>query len=227
MPLRNLPESDMACSKAFATHSDTAKRTGEEVKNALGGTDGSGLTVTFRRAVSLSTPPPTLYHNYRSGGYSKLIFGVPLVDLGTSEGKVPKVMRICIEEIEKRGLNVNQIYTVSLLVFEPCFRIHAKFPSRIPHVTQQYEAQQQYGRLVECTVLTNLITETNFIQLLHRFEIELSSFSFTYTDDIHSVAALLKVSYCNHCKHVDSLSLFLALPLRSSRATVSALLERI
>lgn len=106
----------MACSKAFTTHGDNAKRTGEEVKNALGGTDASGLTVTFRRAVSLSTPPSTLYHNYRSGGYSKLIFGVPLVDLGMSEDKVPKIMRICIEEIEKRGLNVSQIYSVSLLV---------------------------------------------------------------------------------------------------------------
>ena len=65
-------------------------------------------------------------------------------------------------------------------------------------MTQQYGAQQQYGRPVEGTVLTNLLTDMNFIQLLHRFEIELSSFSFTDTDDIHSVAALLKVSYCDY-----------------------------
>jgi hypothetical protein len=43
------------------------------------------------------------------------------------------------------------------------------------------------------------------IQLRDRFESERSS-SFTSTDDIYSVAALLKVSYCNHFKRVNSLS---------------------
>jgi hypothetical protein len=78
-------------------------------------------------------------------------------------------------------------------------------PSRIPHLTQKY------GRPVECTELTNLLADMNSIQLLHRFESE-KSFSFTSTDNIHSVAALLKVNYCSHLKHIDSLSPFLALP---------------
>ena len=53
------------------------------------------------------------------------------------------------------------------------------------------------------------------LQFLHSFESE-KSFSFTSTDDIHSVATLLKVSHCNHSKRVVSLSSSLALPLRSS-----------
>ena len=60
------------------------------------------------------------------------------------------------------------------------------------------------------------------LQFLHSFESE-KSFSFTSTDDIHSVATLLKVSHCNHSERVDSLSSFLALSLRSSRTSVRTL----
>jgi hypothetical protein len=74
---------------------------------------------------------------------------------------------------------------------------------------------QKYKRPVECTELTNLLADMNSIQLLRRFESE-ESFSFSSADNIHSVAALLRVSYCNHFKRVDSLSSFLALPLRPS-----------
>jgi hypothetical protein len=52
---------------------------------------------------------------------------------------------------------------------------------------------QKYGRPVECPVQTNILADMNYIQLLHRFESE-KSFSFTSTDDIYSVATLLKVS---------------------------------
>jgi hypothetical protein len=104
----------VACSKACAKRGDIAKSTRAEVENALGGTDTSDLRASFRRALSLSTPPLTLYRNYRPGGYSNLIFGVPLVDHVTNEDNVPKVMRMCIDEVEKRGLNIDTIYSVSL-----------------------------------------------------------------------------------------------------------------
>ncbi|KAH9008318.1 hypothetical protein EDB85DRAFT_2299641 [Lactarius pseudohatsudake] len=65
----------------------------------LAGTDTSDLRASFRGALSFSIPPLTLYRDCRAGAYSDLIFGVPLVDL---EIKVPKVMRICVEEVEKR-----------------------------------------------------------------------------------------------------------------------------
>jgi hypothetical protein len=58
-----------------------------------------------------------------------------------------------------------------------------------------------YGRSVEYTVLTNLLADRNRIQLLHRFESN-TTFSFTSTDNIYSVAALLKVSHCKQPKGV-------------------------
>jgi hypothetical protein len=67
--------------------------------------------------------------------------------------------------------------------------------------------------------MTNILADMNSIQLQRRFERE-RSFSLTSTDNIHYVTALLMVSYCNHFKHVDSLSSFLALPLESSRTSV-------
>jgi hypothetical protein len=130
-----------------------------------------------------------------------------------NEDKVPKVMRMCIDEVEKRGLNIDKIYSVSL----PSRHVFG-FMLSVPVPVYPYMTQK-YGRPVECTELTNLLADMNSIQLLRRFESE-KSFSFTSTDNIHSVAALLKVSYCNHFKRVDSLSSFLALPLRSSRTSV-------
>jgi hypothetical protein len=78
---------------------------------------------------------------------------------------------------------------------------------------------QKYGRPVECTELTNILADMNSIQLQRRFETE-KSFSFTSADNIYSVAALLMVSYCNVSKRVNSLSLFLALPLGASGTSV-------
>ena len=173
----------MVCSKASAGHDVIAKITRAEVKNDLRGEDASDLKASFCRALSFSTPPLTLYCNYRPGEYSNLIFGVPLVDL---REKVPKVMRMCIEEVEKRGLNIDKIYAVNLSRHVLGFTLKCR--SRIPYVTPTY------GRPVECTVMTNLLTDMKSIQLSRRFEKE-QSFSFTSTDNIHSVAALLKVSY--------------------------------
>ena len=137
----------MACSKACAKNNDIAKRAGAKVQNALVATDRSDLKVSFRQALSFSIPPLTLYRNYRPGGYSILIFGVPLVDLGMNEEKVPKVMKMCIEEVEKRGLHIEKIYMVSLLLRD-LFGFMLKNPSQIPYVTREY------GRQVKCVVLT-------------------------------------------------------------------------
>ena len=81
----------------------------------MAGTDPSDLRASFRRALSFSIPPLTLYRNYRPGAYSDsdLVFGVPLAELEINQDNVPKVMRMCIEEVEKRGLNTKEIYSVS------------------------------------------------------------------------------------------------------------------
>ena len=133
----------MAYSKACTKNDVIARRTGAEVGSALSGTETSDLKVSFRQTLYFSTPPLTLYRNCRPGGYSNLIFGVPLVDLGTNEENVPKVMRMCIEEVEKRGLNVDKIYSVRLLL-RHVFR-YAKCPDyRLPYV------MKNHGRPVEC-----------------------------------------------------------------------------
>jgi hypothetical protein len=85
----------------------------------LAGRDTSDLKASFRQALSFSIPPLTLYRNSRPGAYSKLIFGAPLVEVTTDKDNVPKVIRMCIEEVEKRGLDTKGIYTVSRLI-EAC-----------------------------------------------------------------------------------------------------------
>jgi hypothetical protein len=153
MPLWKLPESDMACSKACAEHKDIAKSTEVEVENILGGTDTSDLKVSFRRAISFSNLPLVLYRNNHRGGYSNLTFGVPLVEHEANKDKVPKLMRMCIDEIEKRGLNEDDIYWVGLLL-NNVFGIHANCrPRRVLSMMWKYE------RPVEYTELANLLAD--------------------------------------------------------------------
>ncbi|KAI9430914.1 hypothetical protein H4582DRAFT_2103458 [Lactarius indigo] len=96
---------------ACAKYDNFATKTKVEVKKALARTDTSDLRASFRRSLSFSIPPLTLYRDCRPGAYSDLIFGVPLVDLETDEDNIPKVMRMCIQEVEKRGLNTRNVYS--------------------------------------------------------------------------------------------------------------------
>jgi hypothetical protein len=84
-----------------------------EAEKAFTGTDTSGLRASFDHGFSLSIPPLTLYCNYRPDSYSDLIFGLPLVKSASIQDNVPKVIRLCIEEVEKRGLDTHKIYSVS------------------------------------------------------------------------------------------------------------------
>ncbi|KAH8989334.1 Rho GTPase activation protein [Lactarius hatsudake] len=97
---------------ACTMHGKQAMSTSAEVETALAGTDTSDMRASFGHALSFSIPPLTLYCNYRPNAYSNLIFGVPLVNLTTNRDYVPKVIRMCIEEVEKRGLDTHKIYSV-------------------------------------------------------------------------------------------------------------------
>lgn len=110
---RIFKEPKTICSTASKTYHDLAIDTRPGVEKALNGSDDSELKISFRRALSLSVPPVTLYRNYRSGGYSNLTFGLPLVDPTSNQYDVPNVIRMCIAEVEKRGLKANKIYSVS------------------------------------------------------------------------------------------------------------------
>ncbi|KAI0005390.1 hypothetical protein BJV74DRAFT_804021 [Russula compacta] len=117
-------------------------------------TDTAILATSLRHSLALSIPPPTLYYNYHVGECQDLIFGVTLADYATargSENDVPKALRLCIDEIDKRGLDAEGIYRVS-------------------------------GR------------HANVQELQHKLERNERAFSFnSFTDDIYSVASLLKL----------------------------------
>jgi hypothetical protein len=108
---------DMAYSTASAKYNNLAMSTKVEVENVLTRKDTSGfdLRASFRRVLSFSIPPPTFYRNYCPGSHSDLIFGVPLVDVETNQDKVSKVMSICMEEVEMRGLDTKTMHSVSQL----------------------------------------------------------------------------------------------------------------
>ena len=97
-------------------HTHLANNTRSEVEKALTGPGTHDLAASWRRALALSIPPVTFYRNFRVSGYSGAIFGVTLADYASSrdrEDKVPKIIWVCTEEVEKRGLNTNKIYSVS------------------------------------------------------------------------------------------------------------------
>ncbi|KAH9057734.1 hypothetical protein EDB87DRAFT_986754 [Lactarius vividus] len=129
---------------------DLAMGTKPGVGQALRKSDGSGLAGSFRRAFALSIPPLTLYRDYRSSGYSNLIFGVPLADPTANQYYAPNIIGMCIAEVERRGLNTNKIYSLGS------------------------------------------INGAEVLQLRRRIECE-KTFSFSSSDNIHSVAKLLEL----------------------------------
>ena len=112
-PSWNLRELDTACSRARAKHDKLSKSTMAKVETTLAGTDTSNLKGSFRRALSISIPPLAVYRNHHPDAYSDLIFGVPLVELETNQDNVSRVIKMCIEEIEKKGINTMNIHLVS------------------------------------------------------------------------------------------------------------------
>ncbi|EPQ61103.1 RhoGAP-domain-containing protein [Gloeophyllum trabeum ATCC 11539] len=79
--------------------------------------DVSVVSSKISRSLASATPPPVRYYNYEVGECNDLIFGVSLVDYATArglgEGEIPKIVKMCIEEVDKRGLEVEGIYRVS------------------------------------------------------------------------------------------------------------------
>ncbi|KAI5124481.1 hypothetical protein M0805_008363 [Coniferiporia weirii] len=79
--------------------------------------DVAFLTTIKSRYLKQAIPRRTLYTNYYVGDCGDLVFGVGLVDYATSrglqEGDIPKIVRLCVTEVEKRGMNSEGIYRVS------------------------------------------------------------------------------------------------------------------
>ncbi len=81
--------------------------------------DVAKLKTNIPRSLASAIPDPILYEHGLVGECNDLIFGFSLVDYATAkalpEGTVPKIVRICTDEIDKRGLESEGIYRVCIL----------------------------------------------------------------------------------------------------------------
>lgn len=79
--------------------------------------DVARLVAHTPRSLASAIPDPILYEHGLVGSCNDLIFGFSLADYATAkclrEGEIPKIVRICIEEIDKRGLESEGIYRIS------------------------------------------------------------------------------------------------------------------
>ncbi|KZS93245.1 RhoGAP-domain-containing protein [Sistotremastrum niveocremeum HHB9708] len=99
----------------------TAAQLGAHVTEAVAAIspdkDVISISAQTPRSMALATPKRTLYYNYHVGECNDLIFGVSLVDYATSrglmDGELPKLVRLCIHEIQTRGLESEGIYRIS------------------------------------------------------------------------------------------------------------------
>ncbi|KAJ3760577.1 hypothetical protein EV360DRAFT_93483 [Lentinula raphanica] len=69
------------------------------------------------RSLASAIPDPILYQHGQVGECHDLVFGFSLLDYATTknlpEEEIPKIIRVCIAEIDKRGLDSEGIYRVS------------------------------------------------------------------------------------------------------------------
>jgi hypothetical protein len=101
----------------FSTNLQLANHGAQEAEKVSTGRDMKGVRAYIAQSLASSIPTPILYHNYYVGECKDLIFGFSLQDYATArdlpEGEIPKIVRICIEEADKRGLDAEGIYRVS------------------------------------------------------------------------------------------------------------------
>lgn len=153
--------------------------------------DSAGITDHASGLLSETYPSPTFYYNYTVGECKDLIFGTSLVDYATDrgslEGDIPKIVRLCIDDIDRRGLEAEGIYWVSefLLASFSMFRL----PFQL-----QVSGEQMAVREV-CSFEPNEYRVTNtYDKLQYRVERGEAAFDLNpTTDDVYSVASFLKV----------------------------------
>lgn len=69
------------------------------------------------KTLAAAIPKQILYQNYHVGECRDMLFGVSLLDYASSRGlkdpkALPKVVSLCIREVEARGLKLEGIYRV-------------------------------------------------------------------------------------------------------------------
>ncbi|KAI0374525.1 RhoGAP-domain-containing protein [Pilatotrama ljubarskyi] len=102
---------------AAATQSQLCEHGRRMVEKITPQRDSAAIADAIPRMLAAATPKPVYYYNYNVGECKDLIFGVSLVDYATArglpDGEIPKIVRICIQDIEQRGLDAEGIYRVS------------------------------------------------------------------------------------------------------------------
>lgn len=102
---------------AFVTQTQLAQHARSMVDRISPERDTIKLTANIPKSFALAIPKPIMYFNYHVGECKDLIFGVTLADYATarglSEGEIPKIVKLCIEYIDERGLDSEGIYRVS------------------------------------------------------------------------------------------------------------------
>jgi len=78
------------------------------------------LAARLQKTMASEIPRPVLYFNYMVGECKDLIFGVALVHYAMGhnlpDGAVPRIVDLCVREIEARGMETEGIYRVIILV---------------------------------------------------------------------------------------------------------------
>jgi hypothetical protein len=101
----------------FSTDLQLNNHGAQQVEKVSTGRDMKGVEAYIRQSLASSIPNPILYHNFYVGECKDLIFGFSLQDYATArdlpEGEIPKIVKICIEEVDRRGLDAEGIYRVS------------------------------------------------------------------------------------------------------------------
>ncbi|KAF9786030.1 RhoGAP-domain-containing protein [Thelephora terrestris] len=101
----------------FSTSLQLANHGAQQVEKVSTLRDMKGVNAYIAQSLASSIPSPIPYHNFYVGECRDLIFGFSLQDYATArdlpEGEIPKIVRICIEEVDKRGLDAEGIYRVS------------------------------------------------------------------------------------------------------------------
>ncbi|KAI6032059.1 hypothetical protein PISMIDRAFT_28412 [Pisolithus microcarpus 441] len=99
------------------THTQLSEHARAVIQKISPEKDLASATNQLPRSLEPLIPKPILYYNYNVGECNDLIFGVSLVDYATSRGlsdcMVPRIVQLCISEVDRRGLETEGIYRVS------------------------------------------------------------------------------------------------------------------
>lgn len=83
--------------------------------------DLAKLHASIPRSLASAIPERILYQHGQVGECNDLIFGFSLVDYATAkglgDGDIPRIVKICIHEIDQRGLETEGIYRVRNSIF--------------------------------------------------------------------------------------------------------------